>query len=159
MYWPSLFLSCLFINVLQLRKPRHHLRRARRSLHHAALVDEDRRAFLGVGIVQIRLTSDESLSINGAGCDETDALTIGVHDRVAVVRHAHALFIEREADDDTLAFLLARYVGVTTDEPRLVRLHIRAEAAFCDAEIASAKFAGAESHLVTVKRKSCFGSQ
>ncbi len=66
------------------------------TIHHSSLMDTNRRAFLCVCQIQIRLTRQESFSINRTRCDETNALAIGIIHRVAVVRHADPLVIEGE---------------------------------------------------------------
>jgi hypothetical protein len=52
--------------------------------------------------VQIGLTRQEALRVNRAGGHEADAFAVRVDHRVAVVRHAHALVVEAEADDTPL---------------------------------------------------------
>src|SRR3990172_646596 len=100
-------------------------------------MDQDRRAFLRIRQIHIRLTGDEPVSIDRARGYEADAFAVSIDHRVAVVRHTDALFIECEADDGALAFFLARYVSISTNEPRLVRFDVRTESAFSHSEIAS----------------------
>src|SRR5258706_7013768 len=113
-------------------------------------MDQDRRAFLGEGILHIRLTGNEPGSINCTRGDEANAFANGIHHGVTVVRHADALLIKRKADDGALAFFLSCNISIPPDEPWLVRFHIRTESAFGYAEIATVKFTRAESHFVTI---------
>ena len=99
-------------------------------------MNSDRRADFCVRQVHIRLTCDESLSVNCTGGDEANAFTFFIDHSVTVVRHARALFVKCKADDDTLAFFLARHIRIPPDEPRLVRFHIRTESAIGDAQVA-----------------------
>src|SRR5215216_5149178 len=78
LYRPIFPLSTFY--ELQLREPTHYLRRCRGSIHHAALMNQDRCAFLGVGALQVGLTGDETGSIDSAACDEADAFAIRIDD-------------------------------------------------------------------------------
>src|SRR6266498_2696068 len=127
--------------LLKFREPRYHLRRRRRAIHHAALVDSDRCAFLGIGILQICLTRQVAVHVDGAGGHPADAFATGIDHRVAVVRHADALFIKAEANDCAFAFLFARHIGIATDEPRLVRFDVRTESTFGNTQVTFAESA------------------
>ena len=117
---------------------------------------------LDIAHATLFLASDEAafvtgqaLAVDGAGGDPADALAVAVDNRVAVVGHADALVVEAEAHHHAFAFLLAGHVGIPPDEPRLVRLDVRTETAFRNAQITLAEFARTKSHFVTIKRQAC----
>src|SRR5512143_1575217 len=144
---------------LELREPAYHLGEGRGAIHGAALVDADRGAFGRVRQVEEGLPGKEALAIDRATGHPADGLAGLIHDRVAVVSHADALVIEPEPHNDTFAFLLTLHEGLAAYEPRFVNLHIRAEAAFGNAQIARIVLAGAVAHLVPIERQAGLGAE
>src|SRR5512141_2364715 len=98
-------------------------------------MNEDRRAFLDVVLLQIGMTRQEALAVHGAGGDPADALAAFVDHRGAVMRRADALLIEAEAHHHALAFLLARCVSIPADEPGLIEFDVGAKSAFPNSQI------------------------
>ncbi len=114
------------------------------------MIHSDRRTFRCPLGLDVGLPEQVSVTVDGARGDEADHPALPVEDRIASVGHAHALFVEAEPHHLAVTRPLLLEERLPADEPRLVGLHVRAEAGLADAE---APFA---SHLVAVKRQPGF---
>ncbi len=60
-------------------------------------MNEDRRINSHIRKLNVSLTRQEALAVDGAGCHPADILSILIHHRVAVVGPAHTRLVEAEA--------------------------------------------------------------